>query len=221
MHAYHAILDSETKTFLALGTNPGVLVQVHECTPGTLLYMMVNRPVYKNGFPLEHSDPATYPEYVWSWKDRTVTRQDTPPSPALRATSALAVLKMKAFTRIANKISRSRMKLDTGVEMAETVLRLKRDEASRFKESGYDESRIFEFPYLMQFAEYSGIPYSAIADDILLAARMDEEVLVKTEISRVKYVELVQRAKTVADVEKYMLEFDNFDGANTRVRMAA
>ncbi|MSU73916.1 hypothetical protein EXS56_02120 [Candidatus Kaiserbacteria bacterium] len=221
MHAYHAVLDSETKAFLALGTNPGVMVQVHECTPEAMLYMMVNRPVYKNDFPLAHIDPATYPEYIWNWKDRTVIRQSTPPSPALRATSALAVVKTTALTHIARKISRFRMKLDTGVEMGETVLRLKRDEALRFKELGYDESRIFEFPYLVQYAEYSGLSYAAIADDILLATRMDEEVLVKTEISRVKYITLVQEGKTAADVEKHMLEFRNIDGAKTRVHTTA
>ncbi len=217
MRSYCAVLDIETKAVIALGTNPGVMVQVQESTPEAILYVRVESPNYLEDFPLARLERGQYPEWVWSRKHRTFTHNDTPPTPEVRARSVLAMFKVDALSRIARKISRARSKLRAGVDFEESVAILKRTEVQRFKDIGYDETRIFEFPFLMEYAEYAGVSHTQAANDIALASRMEEEILAKTEIVRLKYVNLVKKAGTKDEIDKILIEFDNIDASKTRV----
>lgn len=217
MRSFCAVLDIETKAVVALGTNPGVMVQVQESTPETIMYVGVEFPNYLQDFPLVQLERGRYPEWVWSRKHRTFTRSDTPPTLGVRARSALAMCKVDALSRIARKISRSRSQLRAGVDFEESVAILKRTEARRFKDTGYDEARIFEFPFLMEYADYAGVSYTQAAKDVALASRMEEEILAKTEIVRLKYVALVKKASTKEELDRILVEFDNINASKTRV----
>ena len=97
-------------------------------------------------------------------------------------------------------VSRGRYPVSTGVLFQETVYLTKKAQASAFKEAGYPEDDILEYPYIIQYADFANIPLKQAADDILFKARLDDELLAKTELIRLKYFNAIRSARTVEEV---------------------
>jgi hypothetical protein len=98
---------------------------------------------------------------------------------------------------------------NTGYAYQETVYFIKRQQAQTFKDAGYDESRIREFPYVEQYADFRKLSYKAAADDILLAAKVMQEVLLNTEALRLKYFKKMKEITSLDEFDAFWKEYES------------
>ncbi len=78
-----------------------------------------------------------------------------------------------------------------------------------FRESGYDESMAIECPYVLQYADFSGISLQQAADDILLKSKFDRDLLMKTELLRLKFFRRIKEAQKPEEVALVIRDFFN------------
>lgn len=207
----YSALVAPTNVLLALSSHPSAVVVIAETMPEAQHQRDVAHPSYPEPFSLASIDASEFPRWSWT-RDRTFI--ETPPqllTNEVRAQSRLAVAKIDAISRIIYRLNFTRYPVRTGVEFQETVYLSKRTEAERFKAAGYDESSMFEFPYVLQYADFAGISLRQAADDILFKAKLDDDVLAKTELLRLKYFHAVKTALTPEDLphitESFVREF--------------
>jgi len=72
----------------------------------------------------------------------------------------------------------------------------KRREAEQLKKRGYASETLHEFPYVVQYADYAGVSIRDAAEEILFRATLDDQLLAKTEILRIRYFDRVKKADT-------------------------
>ena len=198
-----AVVDQPSGVLLAAGVSPAASEFVCKCTSDTLCahYVQIPSPGW---FDSGSSD--RYIRWTWHYKRRTFS--PTPPdrmTDSLRSRSNLAQAKVDAMTSIISNLGQIRHKVGTGVLLQETVYAVKRAQAREFRDSGYDETRIGEFPYVVQYADFANIGMRQAADDILLKAKMGDDSLLKTELLRLRYFNKmrdVQNAEEVAGILK-------------------
>lgn len=206
------LYDLETKFVLAASPFSMVIVKLHECVPETTFTTFVPVPGDQ-----EENNPF-FTDQCCNWRfdgkqrkinDKRVLLDDRAgrATQYVRERAVLANAKRDGFTRVIASINDVRVKVRTGLVFEETVYMMKRLEAERFRQSGYDESAIFSYPYLLQYADFAQVSYQQAADDILLQVGMDDQVLIKTEILRLDYNRRIAQAKTVDEVKAIMTDF--------------
>jgi len=219
---YSILVDYETNAVLTVGVSTSALVFLKECMPDTYYSASVNLPNYKGlffgGFFLASVAPAEYPKWTWDRKKR-VFRKTNPEvlTEALMARSRLASAKHKVISSIMNNISFARYPVATGIAFQETVYLEKKMQARAFRNSGYNEDMIMEYPYVVQYADFAGLSLRQAADDILLKAKFDDEILAKTELLRLKYFDKVRRAESVEELRKVAKDFIRVCYVNAKV----
>jgi hypothetical protein len=193
--SYSALLDSHTSALLALSSHIPTIVFLNEATADTIHVPGVNHPNYVKSFPLISASPDTYPQWTWDFKSRKFapTVQEALIAD-LRARSQLAVGKRDLVNKIVRHINIVRQPVWTEIRVQETVYIAKKIEAQRFKDSGYLEESVTEYPFLLTYADYAGIPLRQAADDILFKAKLCDDLLAKTEVLRLKYFSAVKEA---------------------------
>jgi hypothetical protein len=131
-------------------------------------------------------------------------------SDAVKATSELLMAKREAISFIIVHLNVARYPLQTGVALQETAYALKRAQAQRFKDSGYDEEIAIEVPFVIQYADFSGCTMREATDDILFKAKLSEEFLAKTELLRLTYFKKVREVRSKSElpsiIEDFMLD---------------
>jgi hypothetical protein len=168
----------------------------------------VNWPNYRRQFPLINKNPRIYPEWTWDWETRLFS-----PTPKelltaeLRQRSALAVKKCRALWEISYELSVARYPVWSGLLMQETVYIAKKTQAQRYKDLGCPETDAVSYPYVLQYADFSGLTMRAAADEILFKARLDEDLLSKSEFLRLKYFNLVKDAMTTSEIDPILKRF--------------
>lgn len=214
MPIYSALLDSNTQIVLALSDNISAIVFLNECMSDTSHAVSVNYPNYTKSlfhekpFFLAREKPEHYPR--WTWKEKTRTFVKTRPdvlTDGLIARSRLAVSKHGAISRIIVNLNQACYKVRTGFEFQETVYLTKKLQAQKFKDSGYDENVIMEYPYVLHYADYAGIPLKEAADDILFQAKLDDQHLANTELLRLRYFNKVRDATKPEQLPAIFEEF--------------
>ena len=213
MLLYSALLEYGTNILLALSTrDPGILF-LHECIPDSLRVYAVNYPQYMKSFFGSSLNPSQYPE--WQWNSKTRALEKTPANlltPARAALSRLAMAKLEAWKTVSASIHRARAEFAMGIVFQETIYLAKKIQAQAFKDSNYDEDRILEYPYVLQYADYVNIPFKQAADDILFKAKLADEGLAKTELLRLTYFNAIKSAPSVEDLQRVLKKFE---GPNT------
>lgn len=208
------LVDSASKCLLAASSGVSGPAFLNGCMPDTYFVSWAERPHYVGQDFDKLFVEADYPK--WSWVRRK--RRFVPTNPDvlndnLFARSRLAMAKLRAVEEITRHLNTSRNRLFTGLILQDTIYMIKFIEAMRFIESGYDEKRILEFPYVLQYSEFAEIPLRQAADDIYLKARLDSHFLLNTEALRLKYFKIIKAAETPADLngvtEAFRLECFN------------
>jgi hypothetical protein len=121
----------------------------------------------------------------------------------LQQRSEMAVRKCSALFEIVYEISVARYPIWRGLILQEQVYVSKKLQARRFKDMGYPELDLLLYPYVLQYADFSGLTPREAADEILFKARLDDDFLLKTEGLRLKYFKLVAdaaEAETLASI---------------------
>jgi hypothetical protein len=222
--AYHALLDSSTNALLALTDVAPAIVFVHESVPDTWYVAGVNHPNYlrarlwRNPFPIASLPAECLPEWTWRADSRTfVKTPERALTENLRSRATLASAQASAIQRIMQNLNVARSTTDSGVVFQELVYHEKAIEARAFKEAGYDESRLMEFPFLRQYSEIAKVSARQAADDILLKAKLDKDILLKTEAMRLTYFARVRSAKKPDEIGAILEDFAREFHHNARV----
>ena len=204
---HHVLVDFSTNIVLTASPRLFDVVFLMECLDAREI-MNANQPNYQKFFFLLTLDPAQFPE--WTWQDSSRTFVKTPfalLTPKIRALSSLATLKKDLVREIVVNINMVRNMLRSDVSLQETVYLAKRMQAEAFKFSGYDEAKILEYPFVLQYAELAGLSYRTAADEILFKSRLADEVLAKSERLRLKYFDAVKKADTPKELEVMRRQF--------------
>ena len=158
-------------------------------------------------------DPATYASWTWKYPERIfVPTLQTHLTEKVRERSRIAVARINAISKIIHGINYARITDQPFINFQQTVYIAKKDHARGFKESGYDESRITEFPFVIQHADYANIPFKQAADDILFKAKLHEEMLAQTEILRIKFFNKIKKENDPAAMTQIVSDFYNNRG---------
>lgn len=198
--SYNALIDVGTNALLAIDGSTAALAYVTECIPDTAYIRDVSFPGARFVAKIFH---RTDDLPAWTWdrqKRRFVPTKREVQTASLLEKSRLARAKLTTIETMLKHINRIRFKVASGLLLQESIYERKRDEAARFKASGYEEARIAEFPYVLQYAEFAGIDFRQAADEILLKARIAHDALAKTELLRLRNFKKVKDAKDPADL---------------------
>lgn len=193
-----ALLDYPLGTVLTISTSVPAVIFLQQCTPDTLWASDVQSPNYTTSFKsffIQSIEPEEYPKWTWDHKTRTfIKTREHLLTQHLMAKSKLAEGKRTLFEIMLNNINMSRLHLLKGTLFGDVIYMEKRRQAKVFKDSGYNEDFAIEFPYVVQYADVAQISLKQAAEDILLKAKFDEDVLSKTELFRLKYLKKLKEA---------------------------
>ena len=195
---YYILLDSPSMALLTMSTSVAPIMFLFENIPDTQYALSVEYPHYGDSYAgrffLAALRPKNYPRWTWNGKARKFARTKTTVKKSLVEKSRLAESKRAVIARMMQDLSAARYGLQTGVGFQETVYLHKKFQAQQYKDTGYDESEILKYPYVAQYADFAGTSLRQAADDILLKAQFDEDILLKTEFLRLAYFDEVRKA---------------------------
>lgn len=202
------LIEASTRAVLAASKNSAAIMFLNNCTLDSYYSYNVARWSPRNQLPFEQKYDSLA-HWTWNVKTRSFssTRKDIL-TEALQERSRLAIQKLAAFNRIMYEINVARLKLQTGFNFQETIYLTKKMQAQAFKDGGCDESRAIEYPYVLHYADYAGISLRSAADDILLKAKLADEVLAKTELLRLTYLGRLRRAERLEDIPPILADFE-------------
>lgn len=211
-------MDSQTSILLMLSINPSILVLLNEWEGTTRYILGVQYPNYVQSPVLDSMKPEEYTHWTWDSRTRQFipTRSDIH-NESVESRSRLLVAKHDLLYNLIFNLNIARYPVRTGIDFQETVYLTKKMQAQRFKDNGYDESAILEYPYVLQYADHTGIPLRQAAEDILLKASLDDQLLAKTELLRLKYFNLVKGADDPKKLPNMYQEFIRECFVNARV----
>ncbi|NBV77476.1 hypothetical protein EBR66_04910 [bacterium] len=213
MTRYHILVDGETGTILTLSPFALPTQFLMQCFPHTHCILNAHIPHYQSTkwfskrFPLVGKKPEQYIEWSWNFKERFC--MPTAPhivTDALRAKARLATKKAEVVGTVMVALSDTRVRLMKGVDMQETVLSLKREQAKLYL-SQTQEPSVFEIPFVVQYAELEHISLKEAAQRIVFKSQMDEDILLKSEFMRMKYYKKIRHAETLPQLDAIAEEF--------------
>jgi len=199
--SHDALIDTESSALLVLSSFSSSVAFVHSCTPDTHQVLDVQYPNYTNEFDLIEVDNANLPEWSWNRRTRLFARTSLVAlTEELRQKAKLAQAKQLLALDVMRQLSLARRRVSTGVEFQDRVYMTKKFQAESFKRAGYDESLALEYPFVLQYAELTGMPLKDAADEIIFKAGMDDQHLANTELLRMRYMRMIRDAKTPANL---------------------
>ena len=202
MATYHGLFDVGTHSLLTISKMPPVVVFLSGAISDSYPAFNINNPTYGADFFIASLNPPQYPEWVWS-NDVSRKFSEAPAeiqTDEIRKRSRLAVAKGNIIGKIMTGISYARASVGTGIIFQETVYLNKRREAEFLKKDGYSEETLHEFPYIVQYADYAGISINDAIEEILFQAKLDNQLLAKTELLRIRYFNKIKDAVTPDEV---------------------
>lgn len=217
--SYHLLTTADSYVVLTMDTRPSALVFLTECIPDAQVVTAATHPNYTDAFFLTLIPPEEFPLWSWNKKRRVLTK--TPAATLteeLRTCSRFATKKLEVIHTIMRQLGRARIKAGTSVDMQDIVYLQKQTEAQRFKDSGYNEDDIIEYPYILQYADHAQISPKEAADAILFKARLHTDLLVKTEALRLKYFNGVKAAQNEDDLSALAEAFRRAMYVNVQVQ---
>lgn len=208
MPAQSALLDTATYSVLALSPRIAGVVLLHECMSDTTHAALVHYPNYTQSCFLNEVPSEQQPE--WCWNRRTRYFERSKPhlvTDGLRIRARLATAKLEVFAKIVDGINVARYQVRTGCDFQEIVYLQKSMQARRLKDSGCDPAVALQCPLVLQYVDYTGDSLQQAIDDILFKAKMDDEVLAKTELLRLRFFNRIKAAKSTDELNYAYGEF--------------
>lgn len=204
---YSALVDDGTRAVLAVSENTAALAYLSEVFLDTHHFLNVTWPNHMYDLPF----PVHAPSLAgWSWSLNSRKFEPTRPdvlTPEIDARSRLAIKKLHAVAHIMRMLSIARSRLTPGILLQETVYLTKKIQAHAFRDGGYDERAIFQYPYVLQHADFAELSYKEAADDIILRAKLDDDFLAKSELLRLTYFAQLKSLTDPADIAPLLEAF--------------
>lgn len=207
MIPFSALFDAQTTALIALSQYPYIISFLAKSrTLEAEQAHAVNLPNYRANFTLVNQSYQVFPS--WSWDMETRRFSPTPMhliTPELKQRSEMAMRKVVALAEIAYELSVARYPVWRGVLMQEMVYAAKRAQAQHYKDHpGVD---VMHYPYVMQYADFAGLTPHEAANEILFKARLDDDLLLNTEMTRLKYFGLVEVASAAKELDSILKQF--------------
>lgn len=209
---YNALLDCPSGAILTLSPIVGDLVILGKSMPDTRISEYINFPNYisfwSNIFFENLFKINDYPQ--WSWdneKRKLIKTKRHVLTKKLLTKSLLAESKRKYISNIILYLNIARRDLFSGIDFQDFVYSTKKEQAQTFKDSGYNEDLIMQCPYVMQYADFANISLKQAAEDIIIKAKFDDDILYKTELLRLKYFDKIKKATTPEQLPSIFEEF--------------
>lgn len=217
-YPYGALLDARTYTVLTVSRGPGILSILHECTPNTVIAFNIQYPHYTGGIrtfyrkihPIfsTRTTGADYIRWKYSFSSQLFSRKSVGNETSdLPARARLATVKRDALSTIMRYTNAVQVSLLRETLAQEVVYALKRDEAMRFRDSGFNEKDVMEYPFVFQYADFAGVSLQQAAEDIIFKAKLRNEQLAQSELVRLRHFSLIKSARSQDEVSKVLLEF--------------
>jgi hypothetical protein len=198
----NALIDAPTATLLTLNTNLPTIAFLLRAIPDSEHVINVTVPNYPKGLDIK---PSTYLDHVWD-RYRRLFAAGQPAPTRVRKAALLAAKKAEAFGEVARTLAYMRSMVMSAVPLQDAVYTSKRLEAERFLREGTSADPL-EYPYIMQFADLSGLAPQQAAEEILLKARLTDDLLLKSEYFRLKYLELLRETSSIGAVDFILIGF--------------
>lgn len=209
---YHILVDA-SGVVLACSGSLTVINYLRECASDSSIVFSANTPNYQGWFShrfFQHSVASNERCWQWSWNRKQRRLEPTPE----QKRTAQVVKMSRLMGHKENLISRIMTQLDNiprralaGLQFQSIIYFAKKLQAQAFRDSGYDEQKALASPYVLQYANHAGISPRQAADDILLKAKFTDDILMKTEMLRLKYFGKVRKAATVGELDAIHQEF--------------
>jgi len=202
---HSAVIDTSDDTLIAIGTHQAALRFVNESMMDTLLVPDI---VSRDVLSIKTSGPRSFPE--WSWSHSTWKFKKTNPliiTEQMRERAILAEKKVEVISYFMYSINRLRGKLDTGFSFQMMIYTEKERQAQSLREANFDERLAPKIPYVVQYAENSGVSLQQAAEEILFQAQLDHEYLAKTEKVRLALFKKIKLAKTSLELNEIYSTF--------------
>ncbi len=205
-YKYYCLLDINTSGLLVIRKNFQCMNFLKEYTLDTTLVGLFSSNFFEEKFfsRLETSSDC----YRFRWdssknlfvKNKNITN-------LLQEKSFLASTKYDLLEDISSRIISFRGRVKKTLPYQETIYLTKKHQAERFKDRGYPESELLEYPYVLQYADLKKISLKQAADTILLKSSIDDGMLAKTELLRLKYFNKVRESSSKEELENTHKEF--------------
>jgi hypothetical protein len=206
MQQINALIDASSLALLALSPSPSIVSYLARSPMEMEAAYYINHPNYPKGLPM--TSVHALPEYSWDGTARKIAPTDRDLlTPELAEKSHLAAAKSLALLEMSRAINRCRYQVWRELLLQETVYMTKKLQAEKFKDKKYPKKDILRYPYVMQYADLSGLSLKDAADEILFKAKLDDEMLAKTEYVRMKYFNLVRDVPTREATQKALEQF--------------
>jgi hypothetical protein len=203
--AHCVLIDAGNNTVVAIGTQIPAISFLRDSTMDTVCDVGIAAPEAPR---IRESDPRTYPEWSWDLRNRVFTR--TNPAiitDGMRDRALLAAKKAEMISRATYLINRARDKLNSGLLFQETIYATKQKQAQLLKDAGFDTACAASAPYVVQYADETGMSLQDAAEDILFQAQLFHEHLEKTESIRLALFRKIKRAKAPHELDQIMESF--------------
>ncbi len=201
----NALIDAPTSTLLTLSKNPVTTAFLARAIPDSEEVPNICVPNYPKGVPIK---PEEYPERVWDRWMRLFSGGNKPDE-RVRNSITLTAKKTEVYAQLVQTIGFLRAQTVNAVPLQEIVYVIKRLEAERFiKEcKPAQECDPLEYPYVMQYADLSGLTPHQAANEILLKAQLCGDMLNKSEYFRLKYMALLRDTNSVGAIDAILIGF--------------
>jgi hypothetical protein len=205
MTPFSALVDASTSALLCLSAQPNIISFLARSPPlQAEEWHSVNLPNYQQNFTIAN-DAAAYPRWAWDRKTRLFSPMERV-SDDLKRRSELAIKKCAALGEMIYELSVARYPIWRGIIMQETIYQAKKTQAQRYKDLGYPENML-QFPYVLQYADFAALTTQAAADEILFKAKLDDDCLLKSELIRLRYFNLVSEAEETSELDTILRDF--------------
>ncbi len=197
---YHILTDEATGVVLTMDTRSEVMVFLGDFIKEARVFLMVNEPNYRNSswkvFFLALENPTNYPRWTWNHSQRIFTKtKESVLNKSLFERSHLIEAQRKTIGPIVRSLSGDRMSFSKNILYQEVIYTIKKTQAVEFKNSGYDEKLITDYPFVAQYAEFADLSLRQAADDIIFQTQLYENRLLRNEFLRLKYFNAVKNMK--------------------------
>jgi hypothetical protein len=202
-----ALIDVSTLALLFLSPSVPAVVFLASAMGESEHAYCVNYPHYLQDFPTAKLPPKAWPEWTWDKRKRLfVPTPDDLLTDRLRQYALLAATKAQAWVEVVRALTMARYPLVQGLPMQDVVYISKKTQAQRYKDAGYPEDDL-EYPYVIQYADFSGLTMRAAADEILLKSSFADDLLLKSEFFRLKYFERITKVNHPEEAERIIFDF--------------
>ncbi len=196
---HFGIIDSESGRLLILSRDFFLIQRLQEMVQNSTAIDI--QP--KNRFDLYTYDFLRFGLFHYmKWdsfqQEFTLLTRNIPPE--IISKSKLTVAKAEVLKRIFVLLEEMRSRVKKAYFYQDCVYTRKGFEAQRFKDRGYPEHEVLEYPYLLEYADQAKLSLREAADLILFKSSVANETLAKTETFRIRFLNELCQAQTIEQI---------------------